>query len=192
MLLAWIQVSEPVVASTKSPGDHAARHTNLGYARSLAEYPLPEVTLKQMDGTKVTLEEILTSDGPILLQFIFTTCPGVCPILSASFLGLQDQLGDDLETVRLVSISIDPEIDTPQRLREYAERFRAGPRWTFLTGSQEAVTTVQKAFDAYRGNKMRHEPTTYLRGDRGDRWLRLDGFPSASQLADEVRLLLPR
>ena len=190
MLLTWLQISEPVSAGAENVEGHRPRQVSLGYARTLADYPLPEVTLVRMDGSRIALEEALDHDGPLLLQFIFTTCPGVCPILSASFLGLQKRLGKDLSKVRMISISIDPEHDTPRRIQEYAARFRAGSQWRFFTGRREDVVAVQKAFDAYRGNKMRHEPTTFLRGARSDRWLRLDGFPTAAQLADEVRLLL--
>jgi len=90
----------------------------------------------------------------------------------------------------MISLSIDPEHDTPRRLRDYAEQFSAGPQWRFYTGREGDIEAIQKAFDAYRGNKMRHEPTTYIRDPSGQRWLRLDGFATASPLTEEVRLLL--
>ena len=159
------------------------------FSRTLVAYDLPQVELIDMHGRRVRLESVLGGPGPVMLQFIFTTCPGVCPVLSAIFSATQQALGDDLQDVRLVSISIDPEHDTPARLRSYAEQFRAAPQWRLLTGSLEDVVRVQKAFDAYRGNKMRHRPTTYLRLAPEDRWLRLDGFPSARELVAEYRRL---
>ena len=59
----------------------------------------------------------------------------------------------------MISFSIDPEYDTPERLRKYAALFNAGPQWQFLTGSLANSVAIQKAFDVYRGNKMNHEPT---------------------------------
>ena len=109
--------------------------------------------------------------------------------MSSTFSAVQERLGDDLDGVRMVSISIDPEHDTPQRLQDYAGRLQAGPQWRFLTGRPADVIAVQKAFDAYRGNKMRHEPVTYLRAAPGESWLRLDGLTSAEQLAQEYRRL---
>jgi protein SCO1/2 len=126
----------------------------------------------------------------VLLQFIFTTCPTVCPVMSGTFSAAQEKLGADLARVRMISISIDPEQDTPERLREYARRFKAGRQWLFLTGNLDDIVAVQKSFDAYRGNKMRHEPLTFLRAAHGKTWVRLDGLMSAAQLVAEYRRLM--
>lgn len=153
------------------------------YVRSVGDHVLPDVTLVDMDGRRVPLSEAI-GDGPVLLQFIFTSCPAVCPILSSTLAGAQDRLPE----ARLVSISIDPEHDTPGRLREYARRFRAGPRWTFLTGSLDDVVAVQKAFGVYRSDKMQHEPSTFLRSAPGP-WVRLAGDVGADDLVAELRKL---
>jgi hypothetical protein len=142
------------------------------------------VTLVDAQGERVRLATVLDHPGPVLLQFIFTTCPSVCPALSTTLSAAQKDLG---ERVRMVSISIDPEFDTPARLRDYARQFKAGPQWTFLTGSREDVLAVQKAFDAYRTNKMSHEPLTFLRPAPGQPWVRLAGPISPADLVNEVR-----
>jgi protein SCO1/2 len=123
------------------------------------------------------------------LQFIFTTCPTICPVMSATFSAAQEKFGPDLDRVRMISITIDPEQDTPARLGEYARKFKARRQWLFLTGKMESVIAVQKAFDAYRGTKMRHEPLTFLRAGPGQPWVRLDGLLSAAQLFDEYQKL---
>jgi protein SCO1/2 len=160
------------------------------FARTVAPYPVPEVELVDAAGRPVAVAELLAGDGPVMLQFVFTTCPGICPALSGLFAAAEDRLedaGGPLAAVRLVSISIDPEHDTPERLADYARRFRAGPRWTFLTGRRDDVLAVQRAFDADRGSKMRHEPTTYLSPGGGAAWVRLDGFPTPDELVGEAR-----
>lgn len=183
-------------AALAAPEDHRhdghAAPASTDYARSLADYSPPDVRLLDMRGAEVRLADEMGHDGPLMLQFIFTTCPGVCPALSAMFRGAQERLGAEAGEVRLLSISIDPEHDTPPRLSDYAARFRAGPGWRFLTGELDEIVAVQKAFDAYRGNKMRHEPTTYLRASPGESWLRLDGFLTADELVAELRRLTAR
>lgn len=159
------------------------------YTRIVAHYEVPDVTLISMDGTKTSLASALKHDGPVMLQFIFTTCPTICPVMSSILSAAQSKLGADLSKVRLISISIDPEHDTPERLREYARKFRAGRQWLFLTGSTEDIAAIQKAFDAYRGSKIRHEPLTFLRATPGDQWVRLEGLMNATQLVDEYKLL---
>jgi protein SCO1/2 len=159
------------------------------FTRTSASYDVPDVTLTDMNGARVNLTSALAYDGPVFLQFIFTTCPTICPVMSSTLSTAQEKLGPDAARVRMLSISIDPEQDTPERLREYARKFKAGPRWTFLTGDLEKIVAVQKSFDAYRGNKMRHEPLTFMRAAPGKPWLRLDGLLSAAQLIDEYKRL---
>ena len=108
-------------------------------------------------------------------------------MLSASFAQTQTALGDEAKDVRMISISIDPEHDTPAKLREYAQRFHAGPGWEFLTGDLNDVITVLKAFDAYRGDKMNHIPLTMLRVQPDGPWVRMEGFASAGELVQEYR-----
>ena len=81
-----------------------------------------------------------------------------------------------------MSISIDPEQDTPERLRDYAKRFRAGPGWNYYTGTQAASVAVQKAFSVFRGDKMSHTAVTLLRASPGASWQRLDGFATPDEL----------
>ncbi|HKG15755.1 MAG TPA: SCO family protein, partial [Pyrinomonadaceae bacterium] len=159
------------------------------FTRTSASYDVPDVTLVDMNGARVQLATALAYDGPVFLQFIFTTCPTICPVMSGTLSSAQEKLGADAARARMISISIDPEQDTPERLREYARKFKAGPHWTFLTGDLEKIVAVQKSFDAYRGNKMRHEPLTFMRAATGKPWLRLDGLLSATQLLDEYRRL---
>lgn len=163
--------------------------TSEKFTRTSASYDVPDVTLTDMNGARVNLTSALAYDGPVFLQFIFTTCPTICPVMSSTLSSAQEKLATDAAHVRMLSISIDPEQDTPERLREYARKFKAGPQWMFLTGDLEKIVAVQKSFDAYRGNKMRHEPLTFMRAAPGKPWLRLDGLLSAAQLIDEYKRL---
>lgn len=158
--------------------------TCLAVTREDLPVEIPRVTLTDHRGAAVSLPALL--EGPVLLQFIFTTCPTICPVMARSFAGIQKQLPG----VRMVSISIDPEHDTPERLNAYAKDLKAGPDWSLLTGRLEDVLAVQKAFDAYRGNKMRHEPVMYARF--GGVWTRFHGLMSGADAAAEVRRGLSR
>jgi protein SCO1 len=155
------------------------------YSRSSESYSIPPVTLVERNGRPVPLASVLGHKGPVLVQFIFSTCSAICPLMSGSFTSFQEQLGDGWEGVRLISISIDPEHDTPARLREYAAKVKAGAQWQFLTGKEEDIVAVQQAFNVYRGPKMRHEPVTFLRASPRTQWVRLEGLMSASELISE-------
>lgn len=173
--------------------DHHAHHSidrDPGYLRSLHAYRIPAVALVNADGEPVDLSSELQIEKPLLLNFIFTSCTAICPVLSATFAQVQKELGKGDEVIRMVSITIDPEQDTPARLKVYAERYHAGPRWHFLTGSRRNILEVQQAFDAYRGDKMSHVPLTFLRASPAAPWIRMEGFASAADLVAEYRAVV--
>lgn len=142
-------------------------------------------------GEAVALPEVLAHDGPIVLQFVFTTCPAVCPMLAGAAVRARERLGADGRELLLVSISIDPEHDRPERLAAWARGFGGGedpgPRWRTLTGDREAIAAVRRAFAAGSADKSEHRPLTFVRGAPGRPWARLEGFPGAADLAAEVR-----
>ncbi len=169
---------------------HHAMADSSGYQRVSESYEVPDVGLVDAGGVKISLREVLGGDEPVMLNFIFTSCTAICPVMSATFRQVQEQLGEERSKVRMVSISIDPENDTPDRLREYAARFEAGPQWRMLTGSVADSIAVQRAFGTFRGDKMNHAPATFLRtGGPGQPWVRLDGLASASDIIHEYHKL---
>lgn len=166
---------------------HAAAADSTDAHRSEAEYDIPNVTLVREDGTQVELRAELNDGRPVVLNFVYTSCTTICPMSSQVFEQFQDELGADQASVHLVSISIDPEQDTPARLRVYAAQFHALKNWNHYSGSLAAVTAVQRAFNAYRGDKMSHVPLTLLRRAPGGPWVRFDGFARADELAAEQK-----
>ncbi len=102
---------------------------------------LPDFSLIERSGRTVTRADLA---GQVwIADFIFTQCPGICPLLSANMAKVQRALRDAQVDARLVSISVDPANDTPQALSEYAKRYSAEPdRWLFLTGERDALHTL--------------------------------------------------
>ena len=193
MLPAAEQNANDSLDSISSEADPHAHHRQLletkTYSRSLHRYDLPDLALVDMDGGKTSLLSEVNNDQPVMLNFIFTTCTTICPVLSATFSQVEQQLGPEREQVRMISITIDPEYDTPARLRTYAARYDAGPQWQFLTGKLEDIVAIQKAFNAYRGTKMNHEPFIFLRASADAPWVRLNGLASAADVVREYRQL---
>ncbi len=140
------------------------------------------MTLTRDDGKVVSLPAELDDGRPVALDFVYTSCTTICPVLSGTFARLQARLDAAGRPYHLVSISIDPEQDSPARLAAYARRFHAGPAWQHYTGTAEASVAVQRAFGAWRGDKMSHAPVTFLRAAPGRPWTRLDGFASPEEL----------
>lgn len=156
------------------------------YKKTTERYVMPEATLIDQNGKRLKLKEIMASDKPVIVQFIFATCTTICPVLSAGYVNLQNRLGKNAEKVHLVSISIDPENDTPKVMKEYLKRYRSKPGWDFYTGSRKDIDLVMKTFDAYIQNKMSHYALTLIHAPGSDRWTRIYGIMSSSEFVDEV------
>jgi protein SCO1 len=174
--------------------DHHHHHAIMAATpiRSEARYEVPNVTMTDAAGHKLSLVTLLADKAPLMLNFVFTSCTSICPAMSGVFSQVQSRLVGLGKRARLVSISIDPEYDTPARLAAYASTFSAGPDWLMLTGRLEDSVAVQRAFDAYRGDKMNHLPTTFLRAGPDQPWIRLDGLASADELVIEYRRITER
>ncbi len=190
-----LAIAALVGAAAAIPGAHAAgevdadahhHHLRPETVRTTASYQVPPVTLVREDGRSVALRDELDDGRPVVLSFIYTTCTTICPLTSMTLAELQHKLGTGRDKVHLVSISIDPEQDTPARLRDYAKKFGAGPEWQHYTGTVEASVASQRAFGVYRGTKMEHAPVTLVRSGPHERWVRIDGFATADQLLAEL------
>jgi protein SCO1/2 len=165
---------------------HLAAMANPSYSVSTVQYAIPDVDLIDQSGAPVTLRALLEPGQPVALNFIFTTCTTICPVMTATFAQMRRELGEAGEQLRLVSISIDPEYDRPDKLKAYAELFHAGPGWAFLTGDDTDISEVLQSFNALTGSKTNHKPLTLLKRPQSQSWIRIDGLASGTDLAQEV------
>lgn len=170
-------------AAAEVADEHAAHRAAAAAAVRIVRvsYEVPDVTLEDERGESVALAKLLASDQPVILNFIFTSCTSICPVMTATMLQLERQLAAEQPGPRFVSISIDPDYDNAAVLRRYADRYNAD--WTLLTGRRDVVLRVLQAFDAWRGNKGNHIAITLMRRSGSD-WMRVEGLNSASELAE--------
>jgi protein SCO1 len=179
--IAFVMAS---LASTLLTGNRAMAG-DAPYKRSIETYTVPAVTLTDQDGAKVQLQDLVQSQDPVLVQFVFANCTTICPVLSSDFANLQNMPGAEARNLHLISISIDPENDSPAVMKAYLKRYHAKPGWTFLTGSRADITQVMKSFSAFVPNKMNHFPLTFIRMPRSGQWVRLTGLLSSTALWKE-------
>jgi protein SCO1/2 len=111
--------------------------------------PAPEFTLTKQDGKRVALKDL--RGKALAITFIFASCADTCPLLTAKMAGIQNRLGSDFgPQVYFVSITVDPERDTPEVLKRYAEAHKANPAgWAFLTGTPAEIRDVAKRYGIY-------------------------------------------
>lgn len=189
MLIALLFAHQAVVYAEDLHAHHHHMAESKAIVRTLASYKVPAVKLVNSEGKESLFSEVISAKKPVMLNFIFTTCTAICPIMSSSFAQVSTQLGNKHKELQLISISVDPEQDTPAKLKEYAKRFAGGPQWQLFTGTLDNSIVVQKAFDSYRGDKMNHLPLTFIRGANSNRWVRLEGLSSAAELIQELNKL---
>jgi protein SCO1 len=115
--------------------------------------PAPPFALTSQDGKPVALADL--RGKVVAVTFIYTECPDICPMLTQKMVDVQEALGADFgKKVAFVSISLDPEHDTPEVLKDYAQFWGAKPEgWTFLTGSPEAVRDVTRRYGVFFAKK---------------------------------------
>ncbi len=176
-------------AADSSAANFQSDASQYSYSTVTANYSVPDVMLTDGNGKPVKLMKLLAQPRPVLLQFVFASCSTICPILSATFFQTQTELDRMSLDYQMVSISIDPEYDTPERLAAYAKRFHAGSHWRFLTGQKQDIHRVMSAFEAlYQGdNKMYHQSLFYLRAAPDLPWIRIEGFLNVAELVKKFR-----
>jgi len=188
-LLTTASVLLGILAASGLRADDAGARN---YLVSEAEYTIPDVELVDQSGRAVDLAALADGDKRTIISFIFTSCAGICPMITANVARSVPALSQIDEDYRIVLITVDPEHDTPRRLAEYAARFGTGERIRFLTGSSDSVFSVLRALDAvYEGdNKMNHQPVTLISLQRGGRWHRVDGLIGSDTLIEQYRTVV--
>src|SRR3984893_11194504 len=114
--------------------------------------PAPEFVLTSQDGSQVALAEF--RGKVVAVTFIYTLCTDTCPVLTPMMSFVQDRLGGDFgANIAFASITVDPERDTPEVLKEYAQAFGADlGGWAFLTGPPEAIREVRRGYGVFAAN----------------------------------------
>lgn len=146
---------------------------------------LPSFALVDQDGRNVDFYRDVIGERRAAVNAIFTSCRGVCPLLGANFVALARELaGRGRDDVVLVSLSVDPENDTPQRLAEW-RRARGGPAsWTLVTGSKPEIERLLAHLRMASPLREGHSSQMLVGGREG--WVRLDGLASPKEIADRL------
>jgi protein SCO1 len=150
-----------------------------------------DAELLDQDGNRLHFKSDVLRDRIVVMNFIYTTCTTICPLLSANFTRLQERLGERQgKEVWLVSMSVDPGRDTPRRLEAYAARHKARAGWIHLTGKKDDVDQVLRGLGAYTPNFVDHAPMLLVGDGRTGRWARMNGFPTPDQVLAQTDELL--
>jgi protein SCO1/2 len=163
-------------------------------ANSFAPIPNPELTTHE--GRTVRFYDDLVRGRVVVIQFFFVHCQGVCPLSTARMLELRDELGERFgREVSFLSITLDPEVDTPDVLATHARELTAGTGWTFLTGARADIDALRRRLGVFDldpvldADKNQHAGVLVLGNDRKQRWIMKPAALPARALFRSLQLL---
>ncbi|MDQ6760696.1 MAG: SCO family protein [Acidobacteriota bacterium] len=151
-----------------------------------ARLAIPDVSVIDQDGRNLHFYTDLVQGRTVAIQFVFTTCTTICTPLGATFRQVQKRI-PDLKDVHLISISVDPDHDRPEDLKEFAAKFGAEPGWTLVTGERNAIEKLLKSLQIFTADKSAHSALVIIDNDRSGQWTRRSGLSPAASLAAAIR-----
>lgn len=156
---------------------------------AFAGHKFPNVELTSHEGKVYRFQDDLIDDKVVVINFIYTACKNSCPAETARmkqvYRELDGRVGKDIQ---MYSISIDPELDTPERLSEYMKKFKTGPGWSFFTAPKATTDRLRRSLglymeDAVAEDDMDHNLSFIMGNDRSGKWIKRSPFDDPQSLA---------
>jgi len=149
-----------------------------------------DLSVVSQDGEELRFFSDVLKDRVVLVNLFYTNCTGMCPINNVKLAEVQDLLGDSLgSSIFLVSVTLDPETDTPEILKDYAAKFRAKKGWLFLTGDKDNIKKITYRLGQTDPQIETHSPLFLLGNVGGAQWSKLLPNVPAEAVATRLRLM---
>ncbi len=170
----------------------ATKHTAAADdAKTAAAAYRPNVELQTQNGKTVRFYDDLVAGRVVLINFMFTSCNNICPPMTANLVQVQRLLKEEMgDRVVIISITVDPETDTPAVLKAYAERFATGPGWFFLTGARDRIEAVVSKLGDNSRDKLKHSGMLLIGNDPARTWNKVFAMSPPEEIAAVVRKML--
>ena len=189
-LCALILCLAPAAVAQTAPPSPGGPHAGHGAAAPKQEKSTPaaeqyftDLELLDQDGKKVRLYTDLLKGKTVVVNTFFATCPTVCPPLTANLKKVQDHFGDRVgKDLFFVSITVDPETDTPEKLRAFAQKFQTKSGWSFVTGKKENVDRALYKFGQYVKEKNDHGTVLLIGNVPTELWKKAYGLAPRTDL----------
>ena len=175
----------PAKASKVSTASSAISASAASDAIAVKRQPnvrIPDVGVIDSAGRPQRLAQSMDTPEALLVNFVFTTCSTICSTQTAVLAEFQRRLLADGRRARFVTVTIDPDNDTPERLAAFARQFDIQQDWSFFTGEFSDLVKIQQAFDVYRGSKASHPPVVMLKRPNESSWVRIEGMAAPTDL----------
>jgi protein SCO1/2 len=184
-LLTIIVAFAAVIISARDPLEAQGYHRGANY--------FPNLPVVTQDGKVLNFYDDVIKDKIVLISFIYTNCPDLCPLTTARITQVEDRLGEMVgRDIFFVSMTVDPERDTPERLKEFATAFDVGPGWLFLTGKPEDIRRINSSLGDKSRNLSEHRNEIVLGNDVTGEWTRNSVFGDLDRLIMDIRSMDPK
>lgn len=173
-------------AAPPAPHDHSHMSKDPA-AASPAEKYFTDVELIDQNGKKVRFYTDVLKGKIVVVNAFFTSCTSVCPPMNRNMQKIQEAFGDRVgRDVFLVSITVDPAVDTPEKMKNYAKNFHAGPGWMFLTGKKENLDWALYKLGQYVENKDDHTTVLIVGNEKTGLWKKAFAMANVTELLQVV------
>lgn len=153
----------------------------------------PNLPVVTQDGKTLKFYDDVIKGKQVVVSFIYTTCPDVCPLTTARLAMVKDQLGEAMgRDVFFVSMTVDPETDTQPRMKAFADAFNTGPGWLFLTGKPEDIRAINRRLGNNSEVLSEHRYEIILGNDVTGDWQRDSPFGDIATITYNIRGMSPK
>jgi protein SCO1/2 len=149
-------------------------------------FVVPDVEVQTQSGETRRFYRDLVQGRVVAMNFVFTSCTTVCPTMGATFARVQKLLAEKGSEVSLISVSIDPATDTPQRLSTWSQRLGARPGWTLVTGNKTDINQLLKSLGLFTADPAAHTPVVLVANEKEGRWERVDGLATPTAIVAAI------
>jgi protein SCO1 len=153
----------------------------------------PNLPVIAQDGKTLRFYDDVIKGKQVVVSFIYTSCPDICPLTTARLALVKEQLGDAMgRDVFFVSLTVDPETDTPERMKAFADAFNPGPGWLFLTGKPEDIRAINSKLGNRSAARGDHRNEIVLGNDATGDWQRDTPFGDIASIVFNIRAMSPK
>jgi protein SCO1/2 len=185
LLLAATAALAAAAMAAPTPGEAQGRRWGDGY--------FPNLPVVTQDGKTLRFYDDVLKGKIVVVNFMYTNCPDVCGLTTARLAQAEEKLHDMVgRDLFFVSLSVDPENDTPEKLKEFADSFHLGDGWLFLTGKPEDIRAISGKFGEHTRSLDQHRQEVILGNDATGEWQRNSALGDIERFIMDVRAMDPK
>ncbi len=152
-----------------------------------------DLSVVDQDGQERRFYSDVLKDRVVLINFIFTSCEHACPLITQHLASVKDQLGLDLSRkIHFISISVDPERDTPEALRVFMQKqeIEMQPSWEFITGDKTNLDTIIRKLGQYTDSIDGHSTLLLAGNVNNSHWMKIQANLPPQAIAEKLKRLI--